>query len=1247
MSAAEIDPYDSFYTTGGTLPASAPSYVTRSADDSLNRALSNHEYCYILNSRQMGKSSLCVRAVEKFKKDGYRVVFLDLTRFGGSNLTLEQWYAGLHSEIGRALNLQDQFQDFRRTNHELSPLQRLFAAIHDVALGAAESPIIIFIDEIDVTRSLSFSTDEFFSAIRQLYVARATDPSLTRLVFCLLGTATPSELITDTRISPFNIGTRIDIQDFTPAEAKPLATGIAFRFDTHTAAQRLLDRVMYWTGGHPYLTQRLCREIAGDPTVWSEADVDRVTTHLFLTHQASETDDNLAFVRNRLLRSEVDLTPLLDMYARVLTGKRVIDDETNPLCAVLKLSGAVRANGGVLCARNRIYERVFDMAWVRAHKPEAELRRQRIAFRRGVAIATAISTLVISVVAGLAIKASVSSQRASDNEALANRRAAESKQNADNATNALILADASAKRANSEKNRADAKAKLADEKTIEAAARAEEAARNLALAHERLTSATIARNVATRERANAVSQFKLARAAEQTSRHLLYIADMNLAREACASNRYSRAREILYKHRNDPERGFEWSYIYGMTHRDRLSIKAHADEMHAMAVSADGRHIITASDDGTARVFDALSGACVLTLTEHASTIPSLNSRPSWIQSVAISADNRRIVTGDVDHTLTVWDATSGKEQRILGPKSRDSSLGAGYFTAHVAITANGRRVAATDGANSAKIWDTGSGAELVTLNGAVERLTSISFSPDGTRVIAGSEGRSAFVWDAVTGRVLLTLKGHVPILAKVAYSADGARIAAIDGPQTAIIYDAKNGTEITSLVGHSSPITSIAFCPDGRRIVTGSKDHSAEVWDIASGKSLTQLVGHDEAVCAVAVCADSGQIVSGSIDGVVKVWDTTTEQVHDILQRGADNADGTSAFPNYIVAGTNRKGLRVCDLSTGRTVREFKGHVGMIDSVRFSPDNKRIATGGHDSTAKVWDADTGKCLLNLTGFKTIVSSVDVSYSSNRVVTSCGGVGQVWDATTGKLLRTFGGQKFYTQNVLIAPDGNRLYYSDLSGRAVIADLATGAILCRLMAQSGVIAAACFSPDGKYLVTRIDHRESKMMWVTQNVWDAEIGVQLYQLKGETNMLPAAAFSSDGKRIVTGDMDGAATVYDAATGDQLMSMRGRQVYPAATICFSSDDKRIIMTRWDSSVCSWDAVPVPPRATAWTDLILQDVDRCEHAGAWSQCVALLDELIKVHPTNKDYTQRRAIAASNCSRLHRPITAVSAPTQ
>ncbi|WP_395139120.1 AAA-like domain-containing protein, partial [Armatimonas sp.] len=358
----------SFFVTGGTVPTDSPSYVERKADKELLLALQSGDYCFVLNSRQMGKSSLSVRTITKLNAAGSQTAFVDLTKIGAQNVTPEQWYAGLLAETGRSLNLRKEFVVYWKEQAQLPPVQRYFGALREVALNTITSSIVIFIDEIDAVRSLSFPVDEFFAAIRACFNSRTQDAVYQRITFCLVGAATPADLISDTRMSPFNIGRRITLQDFTADEAQPLASHLP-------GGKPVLDRVLHWTGGQPYLTQRLCRAVVEEPGT----SVDKLCDALFLSKSAQESDDNISFVRNRLLKSEVDLAALLDLYGKVRSGKRVLDDETNPLCGVLRLSGVCRLEGNNLAIRNRIYDHVFDKAWVLSHMPDAELRRQRAA----------------------------------------------------------------------------------------------------------------------------------------------------------------------------------------------------------------------------------------------------------------------------------------------------------------------------------------------------------------------------------------------------------------------------------------------------------------------------------------------------------------------------------------------------------------------------------------------------------------------------------------------------------------------------------------------------------------------------------------------------------------------------------------------------------------------------------------------------------------------------------------------------
>ena len=372
-------PRSRFYVPGGPLSRDAPCYVMREADLDLHAAIARGEYCTVLASGQMGKTSLLIRMADRLREERAKAVVLDLHAIG-TNLTVEQWYFGLLASAGSQLHLETELEDYWENHARLSPLQRWMGAWREVILERIPAPIVIFIDEIGATRSLPFSADEFFNAIRQFYNERSETPRLRRLIFCWVGVATPSDLIQDSRAAPFNIGHRIELNDFTEQEAQVLLPGLHRARD---AAPEVLRRILYWTGGHPYLTQRLCQAVAEDRSAQSPKQVDRVCGEIFFSREACEPDHHLMFVQDRLLRGGANPVELLTIYANIWAGKLVQDDPAQPLLDQLRLAGVVRSEDGFLRVRNRIYERVFDHKFVEENLPLDEVERQRKAEGRG------------------------------------------------------------------------------------------------------------------------------------------------------------------------------------------------------------------------------------------------------------------------------------------------------------------------------------------------------------------------------------------------------------------------------------------------------------------------------------------------------------------------------------------------------------------------------------------------------------------------------------------------------------------------------------------------------------------------------------------------------------------------------------------------------------------------------------------------------------------------------------------------
>ncbi len=300
------------FTTGGTVQVGGGVYLTRRADDELLELCRDGHFAYILTARQVGKSSLMVRTAERLTTERIRSVIIDLTQIG-IKVTPEQWYLGLLAMIEEQLQLETDAVAWWQANAHLGMTQRLTKFLQEVLLREITDPIIIFVDEIDTTLSLDF-TDDFFAAIRSYYNARATAPEFQRLSFVLIGVATPGDLIRDPRRTPFNVGQRVDLTDFTRAEAQPLADGLKL---SPAESALVLDRVLHWTNGHPYLTQRLCQGLVDEcRSRWTEADVDRAVERTFFGTM-SEQDNNLQFVRDMLTKRADDVEGVLTTYREV------------------------------------------------------------------------------------------------------------------------------------------------------------------------------------------------------------------------------------------------------------------------------------------------------------------------------------------------------------------------------------------------------------------------------------------------------------------------------------------------------------------------------------------------------------------------------------------------------------------------------------------------------------------------------------------------------------------------------------------------------------------------------------------------------------------------------------------------------------------------------------------------------------------------------------------------------------------
>ena len=213
------------------------------------------------------------------------------------------------------------------------------------------------------------------------------------------------------------------------------------------------------------------------------------------------------------------------------------------------------------------------------------------------------------------------------------------------------------------------------------------------------------------------------------------------------------------------------------------------------------------------------------TLRESPALVRVLAGHQGSVKSVAVSPDGRRIVSGSDDQTVAVWDLETGTRLHAL--------TGHQGAVTSVAVSPDGRRIVSGSEDKTVAVWDLETGTRLHALAGHQGWVNSVALSPDGRRIVSGSEDKTVAVWDLETGTRLHTLTGHQGRVNSVASSPDGRRIVSGSDDRTVAVWDLETGTRLHSLTGHQGWVRSVAMSPDGRRIVSGSYDNTVAVWDL------------------------------------------------------------------------------------------------------------------------------------------------------------------------------------------------------------------------------------------------------------------------------------------------------------------------------------------------------------------------------------------------------------------------------
>ncbi len=679
---------------------------------------------------------------------------------------------------------------------------------------------------------------------------------------------------------------------------------------------------------------------------------------------------------------------------------------------------------------------------------------------------------------------------------------------------------------------------------------------------------------ARQKEATARSEAEQARNAEQEQRSLaeqkaeelrrtLYVNSIQLADAKHREGNAGQVRTLLDACPNDL-RGWEWNRL---SYTSDLSLRTlHASSSSAsfsVALSTDGRHIVSGGSGKTIKVWDTATGEQILTIPE--------SHGGDAVTCVAFSPDGKQIVSGDDLGEITLWDATSGNKIMQL------AKTGPGLSFYSVAFSPDGRYVAAVTW-DGIRIWNANNAKEVMTLSGHGV-MFAVAFSPDGQRILSNSQ-EAIQIWDFSNGKEVMTLwKGYDVSYGwrPSCYSPDGKYIAT-GGRKEIKIWNAMTGAEIVTIRGHAGPIVSIAFSPESERLSSCSFDGTIKIWDVATGENIRTLHGHQGTVSYVAFTPNGDQLVSGGCDGTIKVWDATIDREtarligrHHYVNSVAFSADG-----NDILTGNfhgTAKIWSVRTLSETMTLPlEEGGDSDVSDAVRFeySPDGKRIASISDGGTVKLWDAATGRMLMVLCRDQRrldlrVQQRRGLAFSPDGNYLAAGG--KVWNAENGTEVMALHAPEEHALCLRFSPNGKRIASVDLNGMLKIWDAGTARELLAVRVDEKVsrpTSFISFSPDGNQIVSAGSDG-------TVRLWDTNTGAETMTLRGHSDIVRAVNFSPDGKRIISGSRDGTARVYDATTGAELLTLQAGSA--VLTVAFSPDGKTIAAGTIDGAVL-WES-------------------------------------------------------------------------